>query len=213
MIKAVFWDFGGVLTTSPFEAFNRFETERAIPNDFIRTVNATNPHDNAWARFESNRIDVDEFDRAFLAETAAAGHPIGGREVIALLHGEIRPRMVAALETCRRQFKVACLTNNMNTDDENRHTNPFDTAAFAEVYALFDAVIESRHVGIRKPDPEFYELACERLGVTPEETVFLDDLGINLKPARALGMTTIKVVTEEQALADLEKVLGISVPG
>ena len=135
---------------------------------------------------------------------------IGGRAVIALLGVEIRPRMVAALETCKQHFKVACLTNNMKTDDESRQNSPFDTTAVAEVYALFDAVIESRHLGIRKPNPEFYELACKRMGVAPEETVFLDDLGSNLKPARALGMITIKVVTEEQTLADLEKALGIS---
>ena len=127
-----------------------------------------------------------------------------------MLRGEIRPRMVAALEICKRHFKVACLTNNMKTDDES--SNPFDTSAVADVYALFDAVIESRHLGIRKPDPRFYELACERMAVQPAETVFLDDLGINLKPARALGMTTIKVVTEEQALADLETTLKISIP-
>ena len=210
MFKAVFWDFGGVLTTSPFEAFNRYEAEHRIPRDFIRSVNATNSLDNTWARFESSRISLEQFDQEFLEETTAAGHAVSGREVIGLLRGEIRPRMVMALKACKPHFKVACLTNNMNTDDGS--SDPFDTSAVAEVYALFDAVIESRHLGIRKPDPKFYELACERMTVSPAQTVFLDDLGINLKPARALGMTTIKVVTEEQALADLEATLKISIP-
>ena len=208
MIKAVFWDFGGVLTTSPFEAFNRFEAEKGIPKDFIRGVNATNPLDNAWARFESSRIDTDEFNDAFRRESKAAGHAINGTEVIALLRGKIRPRMVAALKICKRHFKVACLTNKLKTKITG--TDPFDGSDIDKVMTLFDAVIESRYEGIRKPDPQFYRLACERIAVAPSETVFLDDLGINLKPARALGMTTIKVVTEAQALADLTKTLGIS---
>ena len=121
----------------------------------------------------SSRISLDQFDQAFLEETEAAGHAVNGREVITLLRGEIRPRMVTALKTCKQYFKVACLTNNMKTDNES--SDPFDTSAMREVYALFDAVIESRHLGIRKPDPRFYELACERMAVTPVETVFLDD--------------------------------------
>lgn len=211
MIKAVFWDFGGVLTTSPFEAFNQFEADHGIPSNFIRGINANNPNDNAWAQFESSRISLTDFDQAFLAETEAAGYPIRGRQVIALLKGDIRPRMVKALRRCKAHYKVACLTNNMKTDDQGKPRSPFDSDAIAEVHALFDAVIESRHLGIRKPDPRFYELACERMEVTPSEAVFLDDLGINLKPARALGMTTIKVVTEEQALIDLETTLNIGI--
>ena len=209
MIKAIFWDFGGVITTSPFEAFNRFESDHGIPTNFIRTINATNPADNAWAQFESSRIKLEDFDQAFLAETKAAGYPIPGRQVIALLKGEIRPRMVKALVKCKSHYKVACLTNNMNTDDLANPRNPFDNDAIAEVQAIFDVIVESRALGIRKPDPRFYEHACKRVDVEPSETVFLDDLGINLKPARALGMTTIKVVTEEQALIDLESTLNI----
>lgn len=211
MIKAIFWDFGGVMTTSPFEAFNRFESDHGLPADFIRTINATNPDDNAWAQFESSRIDLADFDQAFLAETKAAGYPIRGRQVIALLKGDIRPRMVKALIQCKRHYKVACLTNNMNTHDPDDSRNPFDNAAIAEVQALFDVIIESRHLGIRKPDPRFYEHACEQVGVKPSETVFLDDLGVNLKPARALGMTTIKVISEDQALIDLESTLNIGI--
>ena len=210
MIEAILWDFGGVLTTSPFEAFNRYEEERGIPRDFIRTINATNPETNAWAQFESSQISLEAFDQAFAAESSAAGHRIGGSEVVALLSGDIRPRMVAALEHCKAHYSVACITNNVKSGegpgmarDENK------AAAVQSVMALFDLVVESSVEGIRKPNPRIYQLTCERLGVAPEQAVFLDDLGINLKPARALGMRTIKVLSEDQAIDDLYEVTGL----
>jgi putative hydrolase of the HAD superfamily len=211
MIRAVLWDFGGVLTTSPFEAFNRYEAEHGLPKDFIRRVNAASPETNAWARFESGQIGADEFDRAFEVEARALGHPISGREVVGLLGGELRPRMVEALKVCKSRYRVACLTNNVRPSVANEaHSASLDAMApFREVMLLFDLVIESSKEGIRKPNPAFYRLACERLGIQPQEAIFLDDLGVNLKPARALGMTTIKVVTEAQAIADLERTLGI----
>ena len=210
MIKAVLWDFGGVLTTSPFEAFNRFEAEHGIPIDFIRGINATNPTTNAWAQFESSRISVEAFDAAFRDESSAAGHPIGGRQVIELLSGELRPRMVDALHACKARYKVACLTNNVKAGEGPGMAR--STARAVQIEALmevFDVVIESSKEGIRKPDPQFYLLACEKLAIEPAEAVFLDDLGINLKPARALGMTTIKVETEEQTLSELRSIVGI----
>ncbi len=209
-VSAVLWDFGGVITTSPFDAFNRYEAERGLPRDFIRGVNAVNHEDNAWARFESSRIDADEFDRAFLAETTAAGHPVPGRDVIPLLGGDVRPRMVEVLERCKARYRVACLTNNANTGHgPGMSRDPRQADDVARVMTLFDLVIESSKEGIRKPDPRIYALACERLGVPPEAIVYLDDLGINLKPARAMGMTTIKVLNEAQAIKDLAAALGI----
>ena len=210
MIKAVLWDFGGVLTTSPFEAFNRFEAEHGIPIDFIRGINATNPTTNAWAQFESSRISVEAFDAAFRDESSAAGHPIGGRQVIELLSGELRPRMVDALHACKARYKVACLTNNVKAGEGPGMARSTARAVQIEaVMEVFDVVIESSKEGIRKPDPQFYLLACEKLAIEPAEAVFLDDLGINLKPARALGMTTIKVETEEQTLSELRSIVGI----
>ncbi len=210
MIKAVLWDFGGVLTTSPFDAFNRYEAENGIPLDFIRGLNATNPTTNAWAQFESSQISVDAFDGAFLDESTAAGHPIGGRHVIELLSGELRPRMVDALRACKARFKVACLTNNVKSGEGPGMARSAERAARIEgVMELFAVVIESSKEGIRKPNPQFYLLACEKLAIEPDEAVFLDDLGINLKPARALGMTTIKVETEEQTLRELREAVGI----
>lgn len=207
---AILWDFGGVLTTSPFEAFNRYEQERIIPLDFIRRINATDPDENAWARFESSRIGLDDFDAAFLEESKAAGHPIPGRDVLALLSGDVRPRMVAALKQFKQHLRNACLTNNVkHGKGPGMATDPVRAERVAEVMTLFDLVVESSVEGVRKPQPEAYQLVIERLGVEPSRILFLDDLGINLKPAAKMGMTTVKVLSEEQALADLSRLTGI----
>ena len=209
-IRAVLWDFGGVLTTSPFEAFNRFEETHGIPLNFIRSINARNPEHNAWAQFESNQISLEEFDQAFLEESTHAGYPVAGRQVIQLLSGDIRPGMVRALKRCKKKFKVACLTNNVKSGTgPGMARNADKAAAVQEVMALFEWVLESSREGIRKPNPEFYLRACERLNVACSEVVYLDDLGINLKPARKLGMTTIKVMDEATALEQLGNILGI----
>lgn len=209
-LKAVIWDFGGVLTASPFEAFNRYEAQHGLPKDFIRSINAANPDGNAWAQFESAKVTLDEFDRLFEAESRAQGFPVGGRRVIELLSGALRPRMVEALRRCKERFKVACITNNVKSGG-----GPAMASSAAKrrrtkaVMALFDLVVESSVEGVRKPNPAIYELACQRLGVAPSACVFLDDLGVNLKPARALGMATIKVVTESQALQELADATGL----
>lgn len=208
--KAVLWDFGGVITTSPFDNFNRYEAARGLPLNFIRGVNALNHHDNAWAKFESSRCTVEEFDVLFAAETAAAGHEIRGREVIGLLGGDVRPRMVKVLTRCKADYRVACLTNNANAGQGTGMSSTDQQAADVKaVMKLFDVIIESSKEGIRKPDPRIYQLACERIGVAPSSIVYLDDLGINLKPARDMGMTTIKVTSEQQAIDDLGRILGI----
>jgi len=198
------FDFGGVISTSPFEAFALLEAEHGLPAGFIRTVNATNPDDNAWARLERSEIAVEAFGAQWAAEARALGHEVDGRIVLERLAGEIRPQMVAAIETCRTTYKTACLTNNFVATERGVSDE------VAAVYALFDAVLESRVLGVRKPDPRFYELACAAIGVKPEESVFLDDLGVNLKPARALGMHTVKVTDPDLALAELERILGLS---
>lgn len=205
MIKAVLWDFGGVLTTSPFEAFNRFEAEHQLPKDIIRRINATNPHANAWAQLESSQISVDEFDEAFAGEARELGHDIRGQDVLALLSGDLRPRMVGALTAIRGRFKTGCITNNIKNQGEGPGMARDNERAgrVAQVMDMFDVVIESSKVGIRKPDPEIYRIACREMDIDPDEAVFLDDLGINLKPARDLGMITIKVLDVDQALAEL----------
>jgi putative hydrolase of the HAD superfamily len=208
--KAVLWDFGGVLTESPFIAFANFERERGLPRDFLRRVNSLNPDDNAWARFERGELTLAEFGDAFEAESLGHGHRIRGEEVIELLYGEIRPSMVEALRRCKVHYITACLTNNIKTG--RGHGLP-TTAARAEevarIMTMFDSVFESSVLRARKPEPRFYQLALEKLGIDAPDAVYLDDLGINLKPARALGMTTIKVESAEQAIAELESVLSL----
>lgn len=210
-LKAVLWDFGGVLTSSPFEAFNRFEAERGLPRDFIRRVNSTRPDDNAWARLESSQISVEEFDELFAREAREHGHELQGVEVLGLLAGDIRPRMVNALRTIARHYRVACLTNNVKNagSGPGMARSEKKAAQVAEVMALFDFVLESSVAGFRKPDRRFYEIALDKAEVEAHEALFLDDLGINLKPARAMGMHTIKVVTEQQALDELSTALDL----
>ena len=208
MISAVLWDFGGVITSSPFEAFNRYETTNKLPVDLIRSINASNPESNAWAQLESSKITVQEFDEMFAIEARAKGHEVRGRDVLALLSGELRPEMVEALKIIKQHMKIGCITNNINTGEgASMAKDPARAAVMDDVLALFDVVIESSKVGIRKPDPRIYQLACNEIGVAPENAAFLDDLGVNLKPARILGMSTIKVLSADQALNDLEALL------
>lgn len=209
MIKAVLWDFGGVILTSPFDAFRRYETEHNLPPDFIRSVNTTNPDTNAWALMERNEVTPQEFDDLFAAESTALGHRVAGADVLSLLAGDVRPQMVAMLDSVKAAgFRVACLTNNTVGGDGRDADGDARSARIYDIMARFDVVVESSKVGVRKPEPRFYEIACELLGVHPDECVFLDDLGINLKPAAAMGMSTIKVSSESQAIADLAAVLG-----
>jgi len=205
---AVLWDFGGVILTSPFEAFAAYEREVGLPDGFIRGVNATNPHTNAWAMLERGEIGRDGFVTEFEAEATEAGGSLSGARVLELLAGDIRPQMVTALRRCRdAELHTACLTNNFVSSDV---VDAERAARLEEVMALFDVVVESSKVGVRKPEPRFYALACELLDVPPSSCVFLDDLGVNLKPARAMGMATIKVGEPAVAIAELEQLLGLA---
>jgi len=208
-IRAAFFDFGGVILSSPFEAFHDFEERTHLPRDFIRSVNSTNPDTNAWARFERSEVAFDEFCDLFEGECRDRGHTVAARELMPLLAGEIRPVMVEAVRRCGEHLVTACLTNNWVSFDDS----PADARADGRdhVLSLFDHIFESSKVGVRKPDTRFYELVCEASGVEPHEAVFLDDLGVNLKPAAAMGMTTIKVVDPAEALADLERAVGFPV--
>lgn len=206
MFEAVIFDFGGVITESPFEAFNRMERTRGIPADTVRRINATNPDTNAWAMFERAEIGSTEFDRRFSAEAAAFGVSLSGQDVLSCLQGAVRPRMLQALRRIAAGYKTGCITNNVRSDGPDHATRD---VRVAEAFSLFGHVIESSKLGIRKPDPRIYRLMLERLDVEPTRAIYLDDLGINLKPAKAMGMTTIKVVDGTDAIAELERLLGI----
>jgi len=212
--EAVIFDFGGVITASPFEAFNRLEAERGLPRDFIRTVNATNPDHNAWALFERAEIDAARFDALFAAEAEALGHALDGASVLAVLSGSIRPAMVGALDLLAAEgYRLACITNNVPAGHGAGMARSGDAKdAYEQVFARFEHVIESSKAGVRKPDPRIYLMMCEKLGLEPAACIYLDDLGINCKPAAQLGMHAIKVTSGEQALADLSAVLRLALP-
>ena len=200
MIRAALFDLGGVILSSPFDSFARYEREHDLPDGFIRGLNAADHLTNAWARLERNEVTLDEFAELFQAEARDAGGDIDGHAVIALLAGDIRPAMVEAVRRCHEHLHTGLLTNNFVALDGD--------GPVGQLLDLFDVVLESSRLGLRKPEPAFYELACERLDVKPDEAVFLDDLGVNLKPARAMGMTTIKVSDPDTAITELEAVVG-----
>lgn len=208
-LQAVIWDFGGVLTSSPFEAFTRYEEEKGLPKDFVRSVNAVNIQENAWAKLERSEVNADEFDVLFRDESRALGHEVPGKDILGLLSGSVRPSVVNALKVCKSKVKVGCITNNAPVGKGAGMSSDANKAAqVSEIMTLFDHVIESSKLGIRKPDPRIYALMCEALDVDPARCVYLDDLGINLKPARAMGMHTIKVLNEAQLLQDLKGATG-----
>jgi putative hydrolase of the HAD superfamily len=207
MIEAVIWDFGGVLTSSPFEAIARFERERGLPADIIRRTNAANHHENAWAKFERAELDIEAFDELFATESRALGAEVRGKDVLPLLSGDLRPEMVEALKRTKTKFKTGCITNNLPANAIGSASGR--SLYLAEVMVLFDHVIESAKIGLRKPDPRIYRMMAEALEVDPKACVYLDDLGVNLKPAREMGMTTIKVTNAPQAIADLETATGL----
>lgn len=208
----VIFDFGGVVTSSPFEAFNRLEAERGLPHDLVRLINSTNPDTNAWAKFERAEIDADAFDGLFAAEAAVLGHDLRGADVLTCLSGDVRPRVVAAMDALKAAgFRLGCITNNVPTGEGPGMSRTLGKAAeVADAMTRFEHIIESSKAGVRKPDPRIYQMMCEMLGVEPAACIYLDDLGINCKPASALGMHAIKVTGEAQALADLGAATGLA---
>jgi putative hydrolase of the HAD superfamily len=212
--RAVLWDFGGVILSSPFEAFNRYEAEIGLPKDFIRSLNARNGDTNAWAKMERSEVSLEGFVELFEEEARQQGHKLDGWRILQSLSGDIRPQMVEALRRCSRAFRVACITNNMKHGEGPGMARGADKAKdVAEIMMLFEHVVESSKLGLRKPDPRIYRHACDLLGVQPEDCVYLDDLGINLKPARALGMRTIKVGDPDVAIDELQAMVGIQLRG
>ncbi|MEZ5922000.1 MAG: HAD-IA family hydrolase [Parvularculaceae bacterium] len=193
--KAVIFDFGGVFTTSPVENFAVYEKANGLPERFIGGVIKARLQDGAFSRFERGEISVDEFDLAFANETRIAGHEIPGREFVKFLEVDLKPEMVEAFDRVRDAgLKTGCITNNfptMESDGSPRGARRRDELEL--IFSKFDCVLESSKLGIRKPEPRIYKMALEALNVAANESVFLDDLGVNLKPARAMGMVTIKV--------------------
>ena len=205
--RAVIFDLGGVVVPSPLDAFRAYEREQGLPHRFLSEVVLAGGDDSAWSRLERGELTIEQFVPVFEAECTAAGGTVSVAELFTTIHDGPgpRPAMVEAIDRIRAAgLKTAALTNNWVTDDAtSRRVSGSEPLA-----GRFDVVVESAVEGLRKPDPRIYELACARLAVAPEDAVFLDDLGTNLKPARALGMTTIKVEDPDRALAELADVLG-----
>jgi putative hydrolase of the HAD superfamily len=211
-VTAVVFDLGGVITESPMTAFAAYEAEAALPDGLIRRLNSADPDTNAWARYERRELDEAGFRAAFEAEAAAAGFTFDAGRVLAALHGDLRPAMVTAVQRLRNAgLPLALLSNNVAPMER--------TGALGELLGLFDTIVESSVEGVRKPEPEIYSLALARLSEAVGRTLaagdvaYLDDLGINLKPARALGFRTIKVVEPAEALAELAELVGFPLDG
>jgi putative hydrolase of the HAD superfamily len=212
VVSAAVFDLGGVITESPMHAFAAYEAEAGLPSGLIVRLNSTDPHTNAWARFERNELDVAGFTDAFEAEALAAGHRVDASRVLAALAGDVRPAMVEALRRLREAgFPLGLLSNNVAPMER--------TGRLGELLGFFDAIVESSVEGVRKPEPAIYSRALERLSsavgrpVAAADCAYLDDLGINLKPARAMGFRTIKVVEPASALVELSELTGLDLPG
>ena len=209
--RAVIFDLGGVVLGSPLHAIARYERHLGIPRDFINHVVVRTAPDGAWSRLERGELSMEEFFPAFESDCQAAGHRISARTMMDRMAEEATPRasMLTAIERIReRGLSVAALTNNWVGFEDNAGGREEGDQLLR---SLFDVFVESSVEGLQKPDPRIYRLACERLGVEPRRAIFLDDIGRNLKPARELGLATIKVVTPASALSELEELLGFPV--
>ncbi|HXQ20078.1 MAG TPA: HAD family phosphatase [Candidatus Acidoferrales bacterium] len=198
--RAVIFDLGGVVVGSPLHAIGAYERDHGIAAGFINRVVVDTAPAGAWSRLERGELTLEEFYPVFDADCAAAGCSISARALMRRVAEavEARPAMLEAIRCIRtRGLRVGAITNNWAAEDGGTQA----------LRAYFDAFIESAVTGIRKPDPRIFHIACTELDVAPHEAIFLDDIGMNLKTARALGMTTIKVEAPDAALAELEALL------
>jgi len=214
-IAAVVFDIGGVVQESPLHAIARYERERGIEANAINHAVVAAGEQGAWARLERGELTVQTFYAPFEADCHAQGITVDGRHLMAkIAEASVpRPRMLEAIRRIRAGgLRVAALTNNWVTDAPRQappRGRPGDETPRSRLDAHFDIFVESAVVGLRKPDPRIYTLVCEKLGVPPPRVAFLDDIGRNLKPARALGMATIRVDDPDQALRELGALLGL----
>ena len=209
-LAGVLFDMGGVVMDSPLHAIARHERERGLPPNAINHAIAAAGETGAWARLERGELTVATFCAPFEADCRAQGVEVDASAVMTAIAaaGVARPAMLEAIRRLRGHgLRVGALTNNW------RREGPDDDVIPHRLRSHFDAFVESRVVGLRKPDPRIYLLACRELGVEPSRTAFLDDIGGNLKPARALGMATIKVDDPARALVELGVLIGLDLLG
>jgi putative hydrolase of the HAD superfamily len=202
MIEAVVFDLGGVVMDSPLHAIARYERDHRLPAGAINRVVVDTGETGAWSRLERGELTLEAFCSPFEDDCRASGIELSGARLMAYIAeaGVPRPRMLEAIRRIRaRGLRTAALTNNWVRE------GPREGHRLRE---HFDVFVESAVVGLRKPDPRIYELVCRELGVAPSRAAFLDDIGRNLKTARALGMSTIKVDDPDVALRELGALLG-----
>ena len=206
-IKTIIFDFGGVITNSPIEGFKLLEEKHGYNKGLITNINMNNPDDNAWAKSERGEIDIYTFLEEFEKEALEIGQKIDAREILQQLYGSMRDNMINKIKLLSdsKKYKLICLTNVLKGVDI--FTPKERVSAVNQVMTYFDIIYESYKLNMRKPETRIYQYILNEINIKPEETVFLDDLGMNLKPARQLGINTIKVINSKDAINELDQIL------
>ena len=206
-IKTIIFDFGGVITNSPIEAFKLLEEKHGYDKGIITNINMNNPDNNAWAKSERGEIDINTFLEEFEKEALSIGQKINAKEILQQLYGSLRKNMINKIKLLSnsKKYKLICLTNVLKGVDI--FTPKERVEAVKNVMSYFDIIYESYKLNMRKPEARIYQYILKELNIEPQETVFLDDLGMNLKSARQLGINTIKVIEPNEAIYELDQIL------
>ncbi|MFL2682719.1 MAG: HAD-IA family hydrolase [Alphaproteobacteria bacterium] len=206
-IKTIIFDFGGVITNSPIEGFKLLEEKHGYDKGIITNINMNNPDNNAWAKSERGEIDINTFLEEFEKEALSIGQKINAKEILQQLYGSLRKNMINKIKllSTSKKYKLICLTNVLKGVDI--FTPKERVEAVKDVMSYFDIIYESYKLNMRKPEARIYQYILKELNIEPQETVFLDDLGMNLKSARKLGINTIKVIEPNDAIYELDQIL------
>lgn len=204
--KAVIFDLGGVVFSSPMQAFSKLEQQHGLEKNFLNRMIVRNGNESAWSKLERGLLSLDaQFYKTFDEEITQAGAQDFSSEALMKEVSQsmgVNQCMLDAIQNLRNaNYKVAALTNNWI---ESKGREGFGES----IKKHFDIFVESAIEGIQKPDPAIYLRTLKRLEVKATESVFLDDIGRNLKSAQSLGIHTIKVTNAMDAVKELEKVLG-----
>ena len=204
-IKTIIFDFGGVITNSPIEGFKKLEKTHGYSKGLITGINMNNPDNNAWARSERGEIEIDTFLSQFEQEALEIGHDINADEILIQLYGSPRPIMIKKIISLSKsnKYKLICLTNVLKGIEKFMPKEREEVVN--NIMSYFDKIYESYKIGMRKPEARIYEYIIKDLEINPKETIFLDDLGMNLKTARQLGINTIKVINPIDAIKTLDQ--------
>ena len=199
VIKIVLWDYGGVLTESPIKNFRKFENDNNYVLDSIVKINSYNKYNNAWAKLEKDEISIEKFSKLFSEEAKQFGIlNINTDKLLECLNVKLNIKMVELLENISKFYTCVCLTNNFKK---------VGSSNFKNIKHNFSLIIESSKIGFRKPEKQIYKHVLEVLKVNAKEILFIDDLGINLKPARELGFHTYKFTDTDKTISYIKNML------